>query len=386
MQPLSRSQLLALAAGNFVIGFGGFVVVGLVAAIAQSFSVSPQEAGRLMTWYAVAYAIGSPVGIALAGDMPRQKVMLIGLGLFMLGAIGSALAPTLFWMELARIPAAFGGGLFTPTAAAIAVAQAAPAERGKTLAAVFSGLTMAQAFGVPAGSWLGYTFGPPAAFWTVAALCVVAAIWIRQATPADLRLQPATLSDLGNAIAMPRLILPVLFTAVFMAAIYVVYTYLAPLTEQKTGQGRDAVTIIFFCFGVMAIVANMLGGLMADRIGPSRTLAILAAGQAMLLPAIVLSPVGLWGMTTLVVLASLFGWSFMAPQQSRLVALDPAKAPLLLALNASAIYVAAALGSALGGLALSAGGYPAVAFMASGIALLSLAWLIFSDRIAAGRR
>ena len=45
---------------------------------------------------------------------------------------------------------------------------------------------------------------------------------------------------------------------------------------------------------------------------------------------------------------SSFGWAFMAPQQSRLVAIAPAVQALALALNAAMIYVGIAIGSGIG--------------------------------------
>jgi MFS transporter, DHA1 family, inner membrane transport protein len=86
---MNRSLLVTLSAGNFVVGFGAFVIVGLVAAIAQRFGVTPSDAGRLMTWYAVAYAIGSPVLVALTGGFARRTVVTAGMALFLAGAIGS---------------------------------------------------------------------------------------------------------------------------------------------------------------------------------------------------------------------------------------------------------------------------------------------------------
>ena len=63
---------LVLSGGNFVIGLGAFVVIGLVSPIASTFGATPDEAGHVMTWYAIAYAIGSPVVAALTGRAPRR--------------------------------------------------------------------------------------------------------------------------------------------------------------------------------------------------------------------------------------------------------------------------------------------------------------------------
>jgi predicted MFS family arabinose efflux permease len=72
----------------------------------------------------------------------------------------------------------------------------------------------------------------------------------------------------------------------------------------------------------------------------------------------------------------------MTPQQARLVAIGSDRAPLMLSLNASAIYLGVAIGSAIGGASLMAGGWAAAAIAATLVAMLALGHLVLSDRLA----
>jgi MFS transporter, DHA1 family, inner membrane transport protein len=74
-----------LSAGNFVIGLGAFVVVGLISPIADTFNVTPEQAGLVLTYYAIAYAFGAPIVAALTGGISRRMVLTGGLILFALG-------------------------------------------------------------------------------------------------------------------------------------------------------------------------------------------------------------------------------------------------------------------------------------------------------------
>ena len=65
------------------------------------------------------------------------------------------------------------------------------------------------------------------------------------------------------------------------------------------------------------------------------------------------------------------GWAFMAPQQSRIVSLEPASQNVSLSLNASAIYVGAAIGSAVGGAIIDDLGFAALGW-ATGLALVAV--------------
>ncbi|MEL7415662.1 MAG: MFS transporter, partial [Pseudomonadota bacterium] len=77
---------LLLSAGNFAIGMGAFVVIGLLNPMGEAFTLTTSEAGWILTVYAIAYALGSPVAVALTGRWARRTVLLFGLMLFAVGA------------------------------------------------------------------------------------------------------------------------------------------------------------------------------------------------------------------------------------------------------------------------------------------------------------
>ena len=151
-----KGLLALLALANFVIGMGAFVVVGILTPFAADMDISTATAGWLMTAYALVYAVASPPLVALTGGLDRKTVLLTGLALFGLGAAAAALAPSFAAVLAARALMAVGGGLVTPVCASVAVGLTPPADRGRALATVFGGLTLAQVLGVPVGAWLGY--------------------------------------------------------------------------------------------------------------------------------------------------------------------------------------------------------------------------------------
>ncbi|MCK0169189.1 MFS transporter [Jannaschia sp. S6380] len=365
--PAGLIPVLSLA--NFVIGMGAFLVVGALTPIARGLSMSAAEAGSVLTVYALSYAVLSPVLVALTGRIGRRRVMTAGMVLFAAGATASALAPSEGWLLAARVLAASGAGMTTPVAAAVAVALAPPEARGRVLARVFLGLTLAQVAGVPFGSWVAYAHGWRAAFVLVAGLAALAAvaIWIR--VPAGLSFQPVRLADLAAVLRAPRLMLAILFTASFLGAIYVPFTYVAPLLETTLGLGRDGVTLALVIAGAGAVVGNLAGGRMSDRLGPYRSLLILACLQVGLMPLLSLLPVPLAAAFALIFVWMAAGYAFNAGQQVRLVALAGARAPVALSLHAASIYLGAAIGAAAGGVVVARYGVGA-AGLAGGIAAL----------------
>jgi DHA1 family inner membrane transport protein len=372
--------LPVLAFANFAIGIGAFVVIGILSPIAHGLQLSHAEAGMVMSAYAVAYAIASPLAIAATGGLDRRSVVVIGMVLFIAASMLAALAPTAAALFLARALAAAGAGMVTPVAAAIAVATAAPERRGKALATVFLGLTLAQVAGIPVGSFLGYTAGWRATFWMVAAISALALAGIFRFVPA-IRTPVTTLSSLARTLASPALMTAILITASMMSAAYIVFTYFAPLLEDRMGYGRDGVSLVLVVYGGGAVIGNMLGGWLADRIGPVRALILICIGQIIVMPLFSLLPLPHAAVALLAVTWGMVGWAFMVPQQSRLVLLSPGSQNVTLALNASAIYLGAAIGSAAGGAVLDGLGFAALGWVAGLAAGSVLAHVLLSVRL-----
>ncbi|MDG1069229.1 MAG: MFS transporter, partial [Sulfitobacter sp.] len=151
--PPDRLLIPALSACNFVIGVGAFGIIGLVEPLGADMSLSTVQTGQLLTVYAIAYAVLSPLLVAYSGQVGRRRIMTAGFALFAVAALVSALAPNIATLNAARIVAAAGAGIFTPLSAAVAANLTPENQRAKVLAAVFFGFTMSQVAGVPASSW-----------------------------------------------------------------------------------------------------------------------------------------------------------------------------------------------------------------------------------------
>ncbi|WP_300060367.1 MFS transporter [uncultured Roseobacter sp.] len=383
-----RRLFLNLALANFSVGFGAFVVIAILPPLASDLGISSATAGWTMTAYAIAYAIGSPIGVAMTGRVDRRTVLTGGLAMFGVGGLMAALAPSLVTVLGARVVMAIGAGVVTPVAASVAIGLVPAKERGRALAYVFGGLTLAQAIGIPVGAWLGYTLGWRGTFLVAALLALSSAALLRLRLPTGLVVPITTLRALAQALQRPDLAVALLFTVLFMGGVWTLYTFFGPFFEYRLGIGGTGLGVLLLVFGIGAVFGNALGGRLTDRIGPDRTLALLCLAQMILMPVLTLFPFGggsgsIAGAALLVLLWSLAGWSFMVPQQARLAALDPDLAPILFALNAAAIYVAASLGSLAGGAVLADAGFGPIGPVGAAIVLLALASLPVARRLAA---
>jgi MFS transporter, DHA1 family, inner membrane transport protein len=369
-----------LSFGNFTVGMGAFVVIGVITPIAEGLAVSKGDAGIILTTYAIAYAVLSPVGAALTGSFSRRSVLTGALALFCLGSVLSALAWSLPVLALSRILVALGAALFTPLAAGLAVAIAPPEQRGRALARVFGGITLAQVVGVPLGAWLAYRFGWHSAFGTVAVLSAVSALVLWRNIPRDVSFQATSVSTILGALRNGRLMLAVTFTATIMSAVYIVFTFFGPLIEASAGGNPETRTFYLVLFGLGAVAGNYVGGFLTDRIGPKRTLIVTTTAHIVLMPLFSILPMNPVLFAALVAIWSMFGWAFMAPQQSRLVVIAPGAPALALALNAAMIYVGIAIGSGIGGRLLGWHSLAALGIAGGAGAVIALGHLLVSSK------
>jgi len=356
--PLAHPRGLhaVLAASNFAQGLGAFAVIGALASLIQELRIPVHQAGLVVSLYAVVYAIASPLLIAWSGRAGRRSVLAAGLLTIAAGAVVGTFA-TGFGMLLAgRVIMAIGGGLVTPVAGAIGVATSTPQTRGRVLATVFAGLTVAQALGLPLGAWLVDVAGFRATFVLVAAASVAAALLVLRFVPRGIASAPASLRALGSVLVEPRLLVALSFIVFFIGGSFVFLTYLSTFLESRHALRGQALAAVLMLYGLAAVAGNLLGGRLADRLGPGRTLLLLCGVQVLVLPVLSLPDLPLAVVLVLLVVWSVFGWSVHATQQARLVALDPPRAPVLLALHSSGIYIGASAGSAIAGQVLQLSG------------------------------
>src|SRR5271170_7478414 len=170
-----RKPLLALAVSAFGIGTSEFIIMGLLPNLAHSFRVSIPKTGILVSGYALSVTLGSPLVALALSRMDRKRALLILMGMFLAGNALCALAPTFLLLLCARILTALCHGAFFGIGSIVAAHLVPRSERAQAIALMFTGLTLANVLGVPAGTALGQAFGWRFAFWAIVPIGLLAA-------------------------------------------------------------------------------------------------------------------------------------------------------------------------------------------------------------------
>ena len=388
---LSKKPLYLLALGAFAIATEGFMIAPLLPNIAADFAVSVTAAGQLITVFAFAYAISSPILTALTGSLHRRRLLIGSLAAF---AIANAIAwaATGFWTLMsARVLLAFAAGLYMPNANAVAGALVPAERRARAIATVHGGASVAIALGVPLGAIVGAAGGWRMTFAGVAVLAAIAAIGLHLGLPRGFgkNLPVASLGQRVRVARQPAVLLALLSTTLWATGAYTVYTYIAVYLEATTGAYGAPLSVVVFIWGVSAVTGMVLGGRFADRIGPHRVLvlvllvAVVAFAGLSAIARYVPQPHTLLPVLIMVILWGTSIWGFVAPQQARLMSsVGVDVAPVALSLNASFMYIGFSLGASLGTFVLSRGGVAHLGWVGALCELAALGVLVLTRRRA----
>ncbi len=364
--------LLILALSAFAIGTTEFVIMGLLPDVARSLSVSIPSAGWLISGYALGVAIGAPIMAVATASFPRKRALLLLMGIFIIGNILCAVATDYNFLMVARIITSLCHGAFFGIGSVVAASLVPENRKASAVALMFTGLTLANVLGVPLGTALGQVAGWQMPFWAVAVLGVLSLIGLWRVMPVrhdeektDIRAEIAQLRNAGLWAALAT-------TMLFSAAVFALFTYVAPLLEDVTHVSPRTVTWTLFLIGLGLTIGNYIGGRLADwRLGTALT--------AIFLVLAVVGAIVRWTSPYLIpVEINLFLWalvSFAAVPglQVNVMIFGKAAPNLVATLNIGAFNVGNALGAWVGGSVIGAGfGLQAVPLAAAVLALAAV--------------
>jgi predicted MFS family arabinose efflux permease len=385
---MPRASLLALAFGNFIIGTGLLIVAGMLPQLAEGLGVSLPVAGQLITAFAVTVCVAAPLLASATSRVDRRALLTAMQLLYLAGHLAAALVSSFVPMLAVRVVTSIGAALFTAQAAATAALIVPPQERGRAMAFLFLGWSVAGVLGLPLGAYVGATFGWRAGFALVAALAALGAAAVWSAVPAGLKPQPVD-GAMWRAVLTNRGLLSTLaVTALYAAAAFGVFGYFVPAAHAFINASPHEVSLLFGTLGVMSLVGNSAAARVMDRAGAEN---VVLCGLGSVLVAHLLWPWSAGAPLLFAAAIAIWGLGFSAgfsAQQARLVALAPAQASVSIALNTSATYLGQAVGTAGAGLiiahaAAGAPGYAALAGMSVPLLAAAIGVSLFASFKAA---
>lgn len=286
--PALTGRVVALLAGLAAIGMlSTNIILSAFPVIGDELGVTARELGLTFSSYFVTFALGQLVVGPLADRYGRQKMVLGGLSVFIVGTVIAGLATTLDVMIAGRIVQALG----VCAASVLSRAIARDLFEGETLARALS-LTMVATAAAPgfsplAGSVLSVTLGWRAIFILVGLAAVVLAFFyvrdLGETHPADRR-APHSTGSVVRAYARlavdKRFIFPALSMSLLLSGLFASFAAAPAILMKGIGLTSVQAGLYFASTVFVVFAAGMAAPRLAHRFGP-RHVALLGIACAM---------------------------------------------------------------------------------------------------------
>ncbi|MFG1173712.1 MFS transporter [Erwiniaceae bacterium CAU 1747] len=368
----------------FALGLTEFLVIGLVSAISKDLHSSIEAVGMTITAYAIGATIGAPVLTALTSKWSRKIVMIVTMLVFSLGSLAATLSVNIDMMLISRFIAGLSHGLFLAIAASVATQIVPPEKRGAAVAYVFAGLTLALAFGVPIGTFLGSVISWRLSFVTVAVCGLIGLtglIILMPKSHSEEKEEHLSAFNSLKHIVNPSLMIAALVTVMGYTGAFTLYTYISPLLLDITHVSVKTASSMMLIYGVCAAVGNIIGGKLSDRFGVDKSVLWILILLIVTLVFIAIYDTSVIGMCIAVGAMGAISYAAVPAMQARVILIAqkvPGAVPVASGLNIAGFNSGIALGSLLGGATITTIGINHVAMIGVIPAVIGLCILLLS--------
>jgi predicted MFS family arabinose efflux permease len=263
--PRGAEGLALIALALFVVATDGYVLPGLLPSIASALGVEFPAAAQSVSAYSLTYALSIIPLAFVTSAWPLKTALRLGLALFAVGCLGSALATNLSLMLVARCCCGLAAAIVVPTAGAAAIALQPPNRHGRAISIIMLSMSCATAIGSPLGALISGIFGWRVTLLLVTSLAGVTLVGLclpRPAWPARKRVEgvPSLLTD--------RLLLLELATAYLgFVGVYCVYVYIGPVFDRATASSQSTLALLLWLWGVASVAGSIAAAWLCDRLG-----------------------------------------------------------------------------------------------------------------------
>lgn len=362
---------------GFSLGFSEFVVIGVEPDIADSLGVSLAQAGELISFFAVTYAVLTPVLALSTGRFRRFQLLVAYSVVFVLANLVQALAPGFGVLLASRVLiGAVSGALLAVGVTYIPELMGAD-RTSMVISVVYAAFSVAMVVATSAGKAVAELLDWRLAMWAALVLSVVTCAALLAVLPRQGATdEPATFGEQVGLLAEPQVLTGMAIFVFGVGSVYVFYGYVTPYLEQVLGMEPLAASAALMAYGAACFVSNLVSGWLDARVG-MRGLLVTFLLQAALLTGLWLAgsimPLGLG----IVLLVGLSMYCVSVPCISMFMRAARERHPKALTLASSlepmSFNVGIAAGTAVGGMVVSGPGISQVGIVGAAFSLVACA-------------
>lgn len=369
-----KKSLLALALGGLGIGITEFSMMGMLPDVAQSLQVSIPEAGYLITAYALGVVIGAPLLVVVMNRFSPLKTLIILMGLFTLFNGLSVVAPDYGLLLVSRFISGLPHGAFFGVGSVIASRLADPGKEAQAVATMFSGLTVANLFGVPLGTYIGHHFSWRYTFLLIVIVGILTMLALKLWMP---KMKAAPKNNPWKDFGIFRNVnvwFMVLLFSVAPGALFAWISYIAPLMTEVSGIADKYLPYIMVLAGLGMFVGNLIGGKLTDTFSSTKVVVAVLVVQILCMLVIYGLSDNVWVSLVMTFLTGVTTFALVPSLTLLLLNSVKSDAEMLVAsLGPACFNIANALGAFLGGVPINQGyGYTSPALVGAVMAALGI--------------
>lgn len=347
---MNRLVIYVLMIAVFFTATSELVIAGILNVLADQMAISVSLAGQLITAYSLAFAIGTPVIIAVTAKLPRKRLLLLAIAVFIAGNFLSIASTGFMILIAARMLLGLSSGVFI-VAAFSAAAKLVPVEKiGSAIGTIILGFSSAMILGVPLGVALTEMYSWQSIFLFLGIGGFVILLGLALLLPQIEGDAPVPFKQQAGVLANPVILYALLLVLFREAGNSVMFTYIASFLGDILHRSTAEIGLMMLLFGLAGAVGSRIGGSAVDKWGSAKLIMI---GVFIHVLALLLLPLAVHSFPLAITLLSLWIMSMFTlgpATQTYFIERAPQSSNLIISLNISVTQVGIAAGAGLGGL------------------------------------
>lgn len=369
-----KINLFLLAMMAFLAGLNELVLAGILPFVMDYFNINTQEAGYLVTVFALIFGLAGPVLMSITMNINRKTLLLVFLSIFIVGNLMSVLAQFYWMMMLSRIVLAASVSMLIGLALSLSVKVVPEYMQARAIGVIMMSISGSLVLGTPIGIYIAELTGWKMIFVLISVLSVILMLLLVKYFPKNIQVEHVSMARDWKFILKKEILSVHLFSFLFFVGQGMFFVYLTPYLMDR-GHTIAVVGLIYLVFGLAGIIGSGIGGYMTDKFGSTNLLVVQSFLYVFLMlmvnftassAVLVCINIAIWAMT---------GWMVNAPTQTYLIQAAPKFSSINQTVSTSSTQFGISLGALLGGICITqTNSYPALIYY--GCIVLAIAFLV----------
>jgi len=348
----NQSKIYLLTLLSFLVGTSQFIIAGILDKIASSLDITVASAGQLVTVFALASAIGTPILTVILSRYSLKTQLLIAITIFLVGAFITPLNLGYEVLVLARAITGVGTILFVVTAYVFAGRLSGEGKQGSGMSYIALGFSLSQVAGVPLGRMIANLYNWQMIFYIVGFLVLLGTFIIIATFQKRTPQIPPTIKEQVNILKDKKVFLALSVTVFTFITFSAITTFITPLIFSIEKVSEHTITMIFIILGVASVIGSKTGSSLADKIGVQK---VLLSTMSIVVLSLVIMNIFSHSFIVFVAMLTIWNitiWMFGPTQTLNLSTIFPTHSSVLISLNSSFVQLGFALGAFFGGVSI----------------------------------